>query len=273
MKNIVLTTDFSDNSKNAIEYAIKVFGFQDVNYILVNSYEQPSSGISIAVSMLDRLKDESLANMDAFHKELKETYGPELQLEKKTYYGSITNVINGMANEMEIDYVVVGTKGASDLDTLLMGSNTMEAVKNITIPLLVVPVNRKFEELTTIALAADYKQMTDSIDIASMVDIASRNNTKVRVLHVQNDDHKGTVEEAVEGLDIHNSLKGIEHEFITIQSNNVITGIDAYIQVNNVQLLTMIARKRSFFENLFHRSVTKGMAKLAGVPMLILHEV
>ena len=37
MQTILLMTDFSDNAKNAIQYAIEMHG-EEVNYVLLNTY-------------------------------------------------------------------------------------------------------------------------------------------------------------------------------------------------------------------------------------------
>ena len=41
MKKILLTSDFSKNANNAIEYAIKMFGTDNAKFTLINRSEEP----------------------------------------------------------------------------------------------------------------------------------------------------------------------------------------------------------------------------------------
>lgn len=272
MKTVILATDFSDNSKNAIRYAINLLGKENIHYLLINTYQEISVGTSVAVSMLDLLKDESIKGVAQVREDLIEEFGESLDIESRTYYGNMAKTINNLAEERSIDYAVVGTRGASGLDVFIMGSNTLEAVTSIQVPLLVVPIKTQFEPANHIALAADYKHLNDIDLLSSMTFIAERQHAEIDIIHVQNDNHSATIEDATEGLDIHNAVVDFKHRYLTIQNEDVISGIDTYVKNNNVQLLTMITRKRTFFERLFHKSVTKSIAKLADVPLLVLHQ-
>lgn len=272
MKTVILATDFSDNSKNAIRYAINLLGKEGIHYLLINTYQEISVGTSVAVSMLDLLRDESIKGVAKVREELIEEFGESLDIESRTYYGNMAKTINNLADERQVDYAVVGTRGASGLDVFIMGSNTLEAVTSIKVPLLVIPIHTQYQPTKKIALAADYQHLDDLTLLNSMTFIANRQDAGIEIIHVQNDDHTGTIEDATEGLDIHNVVLDFDHKYSTVQNENVIAGIDSFVKDNDIQMLTMITRKRAFFERLFHKSVTKGIAKLADIPLLVLHQ-
>ena len=55
MKTILLMTDFSDNAKNAIRYAIEMFE-DKVDYVLLNTYAVRENSGSF-MSIIDRVKE------------------------------------------------------------------------------------------------------------------------------------------------------------------------------------------------------------------------
>ena len=56
---ILLLTDFSNNSKNASEFAIGIFGYENVEYFLLNTYTEAYVTSDVLVSFKDFLKKES----------------------------------------------------------------------------------------------------------------------------------------------------------------------------------------------------------------------
>ena len=50
MKTILLPTDFSDESKNAIRYAINLYGTQDVRYIALHAYDLQHHNTTMMIS-------------------------------------------------------------------------------------------------------------------------------------------------------------------------------------------------------------------------------
>ena len=56
MRTILLPTDFSVNAQKAVDYALSVFGTEDVNYILLNVYSEPHTSADMLVSIVDLLE-------------------------------------------------------------------------------------------------------------------------------------------------------------------------------------------------------------------------
>lgn len=133
MKNILLTTDFSDNANSAIDYAIKLFGTK-CKYTLINSYVEPAGTSTTLVSISSVLHKESVEGLTQLKNEILRNYGNELDIETSSWHGGLFNVINNLSKKKNIDYVVVGSKGASGLEKFLVGSNTLDVMKRVKIP-------------------------------------------------------------------------------------------------------------------------------------------
>ena len=61
-------------------------------------------------------------------------------------------------------------------------------------------------------------------------------------------------------------------EFLVLPSDEVKETILDFILYKDIDVLTTITHKRSFFESLFESSFTKKIAKEVSIPVLVMHE-
>ena len=271
MKNILLTTDFSDNAMNAAKYAIAMFGVKDVNYVVLNSYEDISTSSGAMVSMADTLRKGSIERLTNLDEELKSLYDG-IEIQTKSVFGSLTQSIKHIANGTTFDYLVIGTKGMSGLEQFIMGSNTLDVIKSIKIPSLVIPTNFEYKGLHRMSFAADYETLNDSHVIDPMINILKQTGAELKIVNVSGNEDGADAPHAMEGFVLHCMLEGVKHQYFTEVNDNVTDGIQVFIREKNIEMLSLVAHKYTFFDRLFHRSVTKQVSKLAEIPLLIMHE-
>lgn len=271
MKNVIITTDFSDNSKNAMNYAISMFGVVDVNYIVLNTYQDVSTTSTVMVSMVDTLRKDSIRLLAVLEKELLTAY-EGIALETISMFGSVTRCIGKISSERTVDYVVLGTKGLTGLESFIMGSNTLEVIKSVKIPLLVIPSHSEFRGLHRIAFAADYDKLENADALKPMVNVALRTGAEVKIVNVLEEDKAANVVQAEQGFVLHGLLEDVRHQYFTEVNDKVIDGLEVFIKEKNIEMIALVAHKYNFFDRLFHRSVTKQVSKLADIPLLVMHE-
>lgn len=271
MKKIILATDFSRNAKNAIEYGIQLFGIQGVNYIIVNSFVEPKATTNVVVSMNDLLRKESIKGLKVLEHSLTEQF-PSISLDSRSLYGSIASVIEQITLDEKVYCVVAGTKGLSALERFVMGSSTLDIIKNVKLPVLLVPEGSAFHSIERVALAADYHHMEQVQFLSPLIDIISEQDAELKIVHVHTSNETLNDDEASEDMKLHNMFLTLKHEICSELNTDVVLGILAFTERNEIQMLAMIARKHTFFDRLFHKSITKEMTKLSRLPYLVLHE-
>lgn len=269
MKKILISTDFSKNSYNAANYAIQLFGTTDVEYLLINTYMEPKAVTAVVVSLNDYLRKESLEGLEEHVKAIRSEFDG-ININTKVYYGEPANTIKAVSTNESFDYVVVGTKGASDVENFLIGSNTLEVIKTVDVPLIMIPLGCEFSGMKKIAIASDLHKLNHAGLISPLVSIAQDNHAEVCVLNVHVDETN--YNEAEQGFELHNKLEGVEHSFHSEINSDVVNGIEKFVDEKDINMLGIVARKHNFFERIFHKSVTQELSKLAHFPMLILHE-
>ncbi len=273
LKRIILPTDFSKNARNAIKYAIDVFKDQEAEYFLLNIYREPHATSSSLVSIVDILQKSSEESLVREEKKIRDLFpSMNLNMETVSAYGDTTLQINKLAQEKEVDYIIMGTKGASGLKEVILGSVTADVIQGVKIPLIAVPDRCAFTGFERIGFAADLKEIRSKENLNPMLDLAEAFGSTIEIITVQREVEQPSEEEAMVGYDIHEMLRGIQHKFVRRESNEVIKGIEGYMSETNPDLMVLIPRKTSLWDRLVKISVTKKVALHADTPLLILQD-
>lgn len=270
-QTILIPTDFSDNAFNAIVYAISMFNGEKPDYILLNSYRiTPIPPGEYIPEMADfgSISKEGLVQV---LQKIKNAFPQkDLNIEVVSKLGYPVETMHKIVDRKKVDMVVMGTKGASGLREILIGSNTADAIKNLSCPVLAIPENSRFSPLKNIALAADFKSLDKELLLDPMVDIAKKYKSEILIVHVELNGKTEKVEEVLQGIKLNEYFKNIPHIFREVEDSNPAEGIEKFIKTHTVDMLVSVARKHSFWENFFKGSTTRKLAMHTTVPLLAL---
>jgi len=271
MKKVLLTTDFSENAQTAIEYGLQLFGSENAEYTLLNTYKEPGSSTAAMVSIAEYLHKESENLLTEAVKSLGEKY-PNHTIKSASMHGSLYPVVNSLAKKGLADVVVVGTRGASQVQNFFLGSNTMDVLRNVEIPTVIVPQNHTYEPIKTIALAVDFKPLKDLSIIQPIQELASAKGASINAFHIQEngDDEMSTDSQEVKNL--FDELGETQHSFDNVKNDNVAAGIGGYMDESHAEMLAIVARRHNFIERLFQKSITKEVSLLASFPLYVVRE-
>lgn len=275
MKTILLPTDFSENARNAMRYAIAMFCDEECRFILMNTYKTPVAGASMLVSIDDIMLKETIKMLEEEKEKVSDWKScANVTIDLRAEFGDIVMGINNVLRTEEVDFVVMGTKGASGLKEVIIGSNTAAAIRKINKPIIVVPEDANFKPLSTLLLATDYTPIQSKEEIAILKQIANTHNSTLDLLKIkQTDQEVPATDDAVSGLNMKNSFEGINCQLSEFESNDVPSGILDYMEKKgSVDMLVLVAKKYGFFEDIFHKSVSKKVVAHTQVPTLIIHE-
>ncbi|PKP47075.1 MAG: hypothetical protein CVT95_06120 [Bacteroidetes bacterium HGW-Bacteroidetes-12] len=274
MKTILLPTDFSGNSKNAINWAIQFYSKEEVNFILLHSYHSLQSGASSVVSINEILRKQAVEDLKNYKEELERTF----ENKKHTFgyeaiYGDAIHAVETTTKGKENVFVVVGAKGMSGVEKLFFGSNTSEIIKNSSTPVFVIPENVTFNSIDKIAIAVDFQKNIKDDLFQPVLEILIKSKAQLRPFYVENSEV--VIDEKTEQEVTNEYVKQLNQQQFTITKINEedpLTGVQKYIHSHNIDLLVLVNRKKSFLERLFHKSFSKQVALHTDTPLLILHD-
>ena len=266
MKTILSLIDFSDVSTNALSFAAELSKRASAHLKIINILKEAEAD------------EETINKMKSLESELKKTFGADLNCESSLAHGNLIPTLKKILSVQRPDLIVMGTKGASGLKRILIGSNTVNVIKNTSVPVLVIPEVARFEDFikngkNRIILATDL----DSLENEGALDILKEIalliiDPKIRVLSVRPKNTKLSGEKRMERdalLALFNPE--IETARVTVFSNNVMGGINFYLneKSNDTGMVAMIARDSHF---IIERHFTREMASNTHLPLLVLHD-
>ncbi|WP_299102950.1 universal stress protein [uncultured Winogradskyella sp.] len=276
MLSILLPTDFSKNSINAIKYALEFFKYQKVQFYFMHAYRNEfydhDELVSRAVfdDVLLKVKTASENNLKKLLQEFEElTPNPRYTYHSISANNSLVEEANEIAEHKNIDLIVMGTKGKSNERHIIFGSHTFQVLKYVDCPVLAIPSNYKNTQPKNILFPTDflipYKRRELKLlsilskSYRSLIDIIYISTSNK--LSIRQQDHKDFVKDAL----IVNKVN-----FKIINSKKVADAIKLYIETNNIDMITMVNTQHSFLEDMLFPSTIDKVSFGLDIPLLAL---
>ncbi|WP_343694275.1 universal stress protein [Flavobacterium sp.] len=276
MKKILFPTDFSEAATNAFVHALEFAKIVKAELVLLHTFEIPvydsqffpenyaSIYSSIELAKFEMFKDE-IPKLRTIAAERKLD---DIVIKHRLMDGDLIYNLKNAVEEDEIDFVIMGTTGVSDWTKFFTGSNTNSVISEVKVPVLCVPIDAKFKKIKTIGFTTRYREK-DKIVLKKVLKIAKKTDAKVKCLYVKTSSSDVS----------HMTIKEWETEFANenvefqiLPSDEVKETILDFILYKDIDILTTITHKRSFFESIFDSSFSQKITKEVSIPVLIMHE-
>lgn len=186
----------------------------------------------------------------------------------------IDEVVETIA-EHQIDLVLLGTKGASGMEEVFMGSNAVRIIKAVKdCPVLAIPQYFDFVKPTEIAFATDFNRFYTISELQPLIDLATSFDSVVRIVHVQYE-IKALTELQLFNLSMLRKYLGtVEHYVHTVSElNSVSKTLETFSLELDIHLLAMLHYQHSYMERLTRESVVKRVAFHTHTPLLVIPEL
>jgi nucleotide-binding universal stress UspA family protein len=270
MVNILVPTDFSDLSKVAVNYAIKVANKFDGTVTLLHVI---SGIVPVRGDMSSRIKKVEMelvaqAQLDfaPVVKEAQKLNKTDNDITSKIEKGeSFGKVLKAFVKKNKFDLIVMGTRGASGVSKYVLGSNTVSVLEESPIPVLAVPGNAEFKTFKNVVYATDLKHFER--EVRTILPYLKIFDSTLHVFHVV---EKLKDAENLEVV-VKKALKKVDYRKSTVRidkSKKIEPAIESFVHALKADLVIMFTHKRNFYEKLFNRSMTKEMAFQTNVPLL-----
>ncbi|MEO1262450.1 MAG: universal stress protein [Bacteroidota bacterium] len=263
MNRILIPVDFSDTSLNALDYATKLFGGSALEVTILHTYEVSSS--AFRMKSMDRIMEvDAQHEMDALLKRMREDR-PDISVQSKIMKSDAVSAITFLGNSGTYDFIVMGTKGASGLKEVFIGSVAGGVISKTKAPVLVVPGGSEYRPLQEITFAFSGNTLSNDNIVEPLRKLVMLHTGKVNVLHISEG----------EKPDVENALGPIADLDPTVTyvfgAGDVNEQLNKYLKKETPELLCLVRGKKGFFSRIFGESVTMKQTFNSPVPLLILH--
>lgn len=275
MKKVLIPIDFSTNASNALEYARMLFASENSVFFLLHAYTGSTLTNLNKDTSLDSTSREPKDKLDHLLNQIVESNNnTKHSFETVTKTDSLVKAINTIILSKNIDFIVMGTKGAKGAKEIFLGSNAVRVINGVhNCPIVLVPQNYKTKTPSLIAFSTNFKRAFIKKELKPLVTIALSCNAKINIARVMEEEYlTDTQTENKETLKkIFNSLDYIFCK-IDVETSETNALRDFATQTES-DLISLVHHKHNFFQKITEEDVVDKISFNSPVPLLILPEL
>lgn len=266
METLLVATNFSKTSNNAVMYSAALAKLLKTKLILFNAFKLPvhASNTWLTVESMNKLLDTNKERLKNQALSLSKKYG--IEVEYASGYVDLEREIDVLMKLHNARFLVMGMS-AKSMEQNLLGNPTTTLISMKKFPVLAIPVNAKFSGINKILFACDLMQSIPLRTLVKLKEIAIHLKSEVTVFYVEKKiDELIAADNVLE--QINKGLGNVTHLYKKVNSDLVIKEIEKEVLASNSDLLVMIPKKYGFWESIVHRSKTRVMASGLNIPLL-----
>lgn len=276
MKKILVPTDFSACAEKAITFAVESAKILPVEIILLHALDIQGNiytdYMGVTKEYNQQLQNQFFHKLNSIKNIIENTEG--VKAEAIVSRSSLKNAIAEVNDANDIELIVMGTLGATGIKKVFFGSNASSVIGDSNIPVLVIPPDYEWKKpesflFTTHHFERDPKILDFIFEISNLY--LARVNAAV-FSNEEKDSAEILMQRTNEIPEYETFIrKSYEEPLFTTQhifGTHFIESLQNYITENNVDVLTMVFRKRDFLERVFNPSITRKMSYQTKIPLL-----
>jgi nucleotide-binding universal stress UspA family protein len=278
MKTILVPVDFSENAKNAMFYAISIAKRLKMKLMLLHVFHQSEADTfcdSLKVITSRGITDtpDEMKNRLKIWREMALKEEKDLHCEILFTEGNLEDELKKGSERNDFDLIVMGTKGASGLKRIFIGSNTVKVLKEVSCPVIAVPRGYNFKEIKKIIFATDY-HYSDVASIRFMIQLAKVFDAELLVVHVSDVQLKRRFEQDLMEYFMGQVALGVTYDkmkFNLLEEDDVKKALKDFVSKEKADLFALSTEKHSLTDLLLKKSLTEQFAYQIRLPLLTFH--
>lgn len=280
MKSILLPTDFSKNSWNAIQYALNFFEKSNCHFYLlhVNRLSNLAPVDTSYITTPEAIEEVQTKLAKKQLREFLKRISKELPHNKNHKFYTITDYnffiesIRNHVQEKSIDIIVMGTKGASGLKKFIVGSNTGDVITKVPCTTLVVPENAKYTNIKEIAFPTDLALSNHIQTLEPISEVLDEFNSFLRVLHINKKKENLNRDQQKYKELLEDYFNGYKHSFHFLTNDKIEDAVQCFVESRDIDLIAMVAKNLNYFQRILFMPTVEEISYHTDVPFLVLHE-
>lgn len=280
MKTILVPTDFSNCSTDAIKYAIQFAAKTERKLLFFHSTFLLIPTRSSNFAYLNAVKADKATKLKLLIKYIDKIYNSlDIKRDEATtkflvkFGNSLVENITETLSAQFIDLIIMGTHGATGFRKVFMGSNTTKVIEQSYCPVLAIPNKFKFANIKTVSYAASNLDNVKK-ELKKVIPIAAKLNASLEVFHISTSKasllkyHKYTSNEFLQSITYYHKFYNLSFYVIDGIDKDMTAVINSFIKHNKPGIVVTLTQKRGFLKKLFSTSQTKELAYNLKAPLL-----
>ena len=277
MKRILIPTDFSENALNALEYGQILFKdspciFYFLNVLHINPALLVSEEYNTELTEAF-LKESENGLADLLHQTESKNKNPEHRFKTLSKLIPIVRAINEVVASEQIDYVIMGTKGAKGAIEVFLGTNAVKVINGVeTCPVLVVPKDYIIKAPEQIVFSTNFKHEFVEKELRPLLALAKLCKSTLKIVQLMEEEFLNDRQKANKAK-LEDLCTGLDYFFHKINFDTSETNaIRDFVKQTQSDMISLVNHKHNFFNRFTEENVVKKVSFDTPVPVLILSE-
>ena len=271
MKNILVPVDFSVQSRYAAKVAAKIAKQTNSKLFLLHMLELPTGVIDPSSHNSSSNTPTSLLFLKRAHKKFEEfkksSFLKGVDMEESVLFQKAYEGIIEETKKHNVDLIVMGSKGTSGLEEMLVGSNTEKVVRNSHVPVLVIKNDVEDFKIENIIFASNFK-FKNRGSFQNILDFASLFNAKLHLLKINTIHNFETTKESSDAIrNFINEFDLGDYTLNIYNDKSVEAGILNFSEVTDTDVIVLNTHGRRGLAHLFSSSIGEGLSNHAKLPV------
>lgn len=270
MKRILVPTDFSEYAEHALKVAACIAKKHNSKIYLMHMLELPFQEVDVAGGYgepPEALFYKKLAEkqFDAF---LDKPYLDDIEINQTVKADINFSEIKDACRENDIDFIIMGSHGASGIKEMFIGSNAEKVVRNSEVPVLVIKNDHDNFEVNDFVFASDFKN-DNKETYKQATDFAKSFNANIHLLMVNTPNNFTTTAKANSRIDDFIKDVDFDNYSITVYNDETVEkGILNFSKELNADIIGISTHGRQGIAHFFNGSISEDLVNHAKRPVI-----
>jgi nucleotide-binding universal stress UspA family protein len=189
-----------------------------------------------------------------------------------TDYNFLIDSIRNQIKELNIETIVMGTKGASGIKKFIVGSNTGDVITKVQCTTLVVPENAQFTKLKEMAFPTDFSLFHATETLQPISDILDIYDVTLRILHISKKEEDLNVSQQSNKELLEDYFSNHKYSFHFLTNKKIEDAVQCFTESRDIDMIAMVAKNLNYFQHILFHSKVEEVSYHTDVPFLVLHE-
>jgi nucleotide-binding universal stress UspA family protein len=274
LNRVLVPVDFSAAAANAVRYAIgfaQQIGCKNLEFVHVYMPQVDSEYPNFIppTTEFSRFREEQLSEFLDAIPEIRETEG--LNIKREVWLGFPADEL--LKHSLNYDAIIMGTTGEQSVLDRLFGSVSSAVAQRAGCPVVLIPASAAFEPIHQILygskmIAAEPQMMQKLLVFNTVL------NAHLHFVYVNTgEDHQTEAEKEAIFASLHqHGEPAFSFDITEIEGKTVAVALNEYVLENKIDLVVLATKKRSLLEDIFHKSQTRQLLRVATLPLMVLHD-
>lgn len=275
MKTILVPTDFSKNASKAALYALRLAEAIQARVVLFHVYSSDLVSTDLPISYLTGTdyKTASRQQLKKFATWLNKYNSAGIAISVSNEFGIPSDEILRKAEASKAGLIVMGAKGESGALERMFGNTTSTVARKSKIPVLAIPENARYKQITNVLVASDHGNSFTLPIIHALQKLSETFKAPLTMLKVV---HLGEYMVRGGGIPrehkVEEKLAGTPHSYDFEVSAEAVDGINTAAAKARAGLVVIIAHKHTLLARFFNGTTTGRIIRKSAKPVLVLPE-